>query len=30
MRKLNLTIMLHSLNYNFSMHPILDDQIKEG
>jgi hypothetical protein len=30
MRKLNLTIVLHSLNYNLSMCPILDDQIKES
>jgi hypothetical protein len=30
MRKLNLTIMPHSLNYNLSMCPILDDQIKEA
>jgi hypothetical protein len=30
MRKLNLTIVPHSLNYNLSVHPILDDQIKEA
>jgi hypothetical protein len=29
MRKLNLTIVPHSLNYNLIVHPILDDQIKE-
>jgi ribonuclease HI len=30
MRKLNLTIVPRSLNFNTSMHPILDDQIKEA
>jgi hypothetical protein len=30
MRKLNLTIVPHSLNYNLSVRPILDDQIKEA
>jgi hypothetical protein len=30
MRKLNLTIVSHSLNYNLSVCPILDDQIKEA
>jgi hypothetical protein len=30
MQKLNLTIVPHSLNYNLSVHPILDDQIKEA
>jgi hypothetical protein len=30
MRKLNLTIVPHSLNYNLSVHPILDDQIKKA
>jgi hypothetical protein len=30
MQKINLTIMLRSLNFNVSMHPILDDQIKEA
>jgi hypothetical protein len=30
MRKLNLTIVPHSLNYNLSVCPILDDQIKEA
>jgi hypothetical protein len=30
MRKLNLTIVSHSLNYNLSMCPILDNQIKEA
>jgi hypothetical protein len=30
MWKLNLTIVPHSLNYNLSVHPILDDQIKES
>jgi hypothetical protein len=29
-RKLNLTIVPHSLNYNLSGHPVLDDQIKEA
>jgi hypothetical protein len=29
MRKLNLTIVPHSLNYNLTVYPILDDQIKE-
>jgi hypothetical protein len=29
-RKLNLTIVPHSLNFNLSVHPILDDQIKEA
>jgi hypothetical protein len=30
MKKLNLTIVPHSLNYNLSIHPVLDDQIKEA
>jgi hypothetical protein len=30
MQKLNITIMPHSLNYNLSVHPILDDRIKEA
>jgi hypothetical protein len=30
MWKLNLTIVPHSLNYNLSLHPILDEQIKEA
>jgi hypothetical protein len=30
MRKLNLTIMSHSLNYNLTVYPVLDDQIKEA
>jgi hypothetical protein len=30
MRKLNLTIVPHSLNYNLSVRPILNDQIKEA
>jgi ribonuclease HI len=30
MRKLNLTIVPHSLNYNLSVRPILDDQIKKA
>lgn len=30
MRKLNLTIVPHSLNYNLSIRPVLDDQIKEA
>jgi hypothetical protein len=30
MRKLNLIIVPHSLNYNLSVCPILDDQIKEA
>jgi hypothetical protein len=30
MRKLNLTIVPHSLNYNLTVHPVLDDQIKEA
>jgi hypothetical protein len=30
MQKLNLTIVPRSLNYNRSVHPILDDQIKEA
>jgi hypothetical protein len=30
MQKLNLTIVPHSLNCNHSMHPILDEQIKEA
>jgi hypothetical protein len=30
MRKLNLTIVPCSLNFNLSVHPILDDQIKEA
>jgi hypothetical protein len=30
MRKLNLTIVPHSLNYNLSVCPILDDQIKKA
>jgi hypothetical protein len=29
-RKLNLTIMPHSLNYNLTVHLVLDDQIKES
>jgi hypothetical protein len=29
MRKLNLTIVLYSFNYNLTVHPVLDDQIKE-
>jgi hypothetical protein len=29
MRKFNLTIVPHSLNYNLTVYPILDDQIKE-
>jgi hypothetical protein len=30
MRKLNLTIVPHSLNYNLIVYPVLDDQIKEA
>jgi hypothetical protein len=30
MRRLNLTIVSRSLNFNLSVHPILDDQIKEA
>jgi hypothetical protein len=30
MRKLNLTIVPHSLNYNLTVHPVLDDQIMEA
>jgi hypothetical protein len=30
MRKLNLTTVSHFLNYNLTVHPILDDQIKEA
>jgi hypothetical protein len=30
MRKLNLTIVPHFLNYNLTVHPVLDDQIKEA
>jgi hypothetical protein len=30
MRKLNLTIVPCSLNYNLTVHPVLDDQIKEA
>jgi hypothetical protein len=30
MRKLNLTIVPHSLNYNLTVHPVLDNQIKEA
>jgi hypothetical protein len=30
MRKLNLTIVPHSLNYNLTVYPILDDQIMEA
>jgi hypothetical protein len=30
MRKLNLTIVLYSLNFNLNVHPILDNQIKEA
>jgi hypothetical protein len=29
MRKLNLTIVPHSLKYNLIVYPILDDQLKE-
>jgi hypothetical protein len=29
MQKLNLTIIPYSLNFNLSVHPILDNQIKE-
>jgi hypothetical protein len=29
MRKLNLAVVPHSLNFNLSVHPIPDDQIKE-
>jgi hypothetical protein len=29
-RKLNLTIVSHSLNYNLIVHPVLDDQIMEA
>jgi hypothetical protein len=30
MRKLNLTIVADSLNYNLTIYPVLDDQIKEA
>jgi hypothetical protein len=30
MRKLNLTVVPRSLNFNLSVHPILDNQIKEA
>jgi hypothetical protein len=30
MRKLNLTIVPHSLNYNLTVYPVIDDQIKEA
>jgi hypothetical protein len=30
MRKLNLTIVPHSLNYNLTVHLVLDDQIMEA
>jgi hypothetical protein len=30
MRKLNLTIVPHSLNYNLTIHPVLENQIKEA
>jgi hypothetical protein len=30
MRKLNLTIVPCSLKFNLSIHPIVDDQIKEA
>jgi hypothetical protein len=30
MRKLNLTIVPHFLNYNLTVHPVLDNQIKEA
>jgi hypothetical protein len=30
MRKLNLRVIRHSCNHNLSVHPILDDQIKEA
>jgi hypothetical protein len=30
MRKLNLTIVPHRLNYNLTVHPVIDDQIKES
>jgi hypothetical protein len=30
MQKLNLAIVPRSLNYNLSVHPILEDQIKEA
>jgi hypothetical protein len=30
MRKLNLTIVPHFLNYNLTVHPVLDDQIKKA
>jgi hypothetical protein len=30
MRRLNLIIVPHSLNYNLTVHPVLDDQIKEA
>jgi hypothetical protein len=30
MRKLNLTIVPHSLNYNLTVYPVLDNQIKEA
>jgi hypothetical protein len=29
-RKLNLTIVPYSLSYNLTVHPVLDDQIKEA
>jgi hypothetical protein len=30
MRKLNLTIVPHSLNCNLTVHPVIDNQIKES
>jgi hypothetical protein len=30
MRKLNITIVSHSLDYNLTVYPVLDDQIKEA
>jgi hypothetical protein len=30
MRKLNLAIVPHSLNYNLTVYPVLDDQIMEA
>ena len=30
MRKLNLMVIRRSCNHNLSVHPILDDQIKEA
>ena len=30
MRKLNLRVVRRSCNYNLSVHPVLDDQIKEA